>query len=54
MNDIKSIEELRAYLEKLKKVMTALQRLEERTKNQRVKESTPAHKPPLFVPNATN
>jgi hypothetical protein len=36
MNDIKTIEEPRAYHERLKSVLTALQRLEEGT-NQRIK-----------------
>jgi len=36
MNDIKTIEELRAYHERLKGVLTALQRLEKGT-NQRIK-----------------
>ena len=40
MNDIKTIEELRAYHERLKGVVMALKRLEERTKNQRVKPPT--------------
>jgi hypothetical protein len=40
MNDIKTIEELRAHHERLKAVVTALKRLEERTKDQRVKPPT--------------
>jgi hypothetical protein len=40
MNDIKTIEELRAYRERLKEVVTALKRLEKRTKNQRFKPPT--------------
>jgi len=39
MNDIKTIEELRAYHERLKEVVMALQRLEEGT-NQRIKPPT--------------
>jgi hypothetical protein len=39
MNDINTIEELRAYHERLKEVVMALKRLEERA-NQRVKPPT--------------
>ena len=46
MNDIKTIEELCAYNERLKEVVTALKRLEGKT-NQRVK-------PTLLIPKATN
>ena len=41
MNNTKTIEELRAYHEQLKELVTALKRLEERN-NQRVR-STTAH-----------
>ena len=37
MNDMKSIEELRVYHERLKAVVTALKRLEERTKKESLK-----------------
>jgi hypothetical protein len=40
MNDIKAIDELRVCHERLKEVVMALKRLEEKTKNQRVKPPT--------------
>jgi len=51
MNDIKTIEELRAYHERLKEVVTALKRLEERDKESK---GQAPHKPALLIPNATN
>jgi hypothetical protein len=40
MNDIKTIEELRVCHERLKEVVTALRRFEERTKNRSEKPPT--------------
>ena len=50
MNDIKTIEELRASPRTIEGGCTALKRLEERTES---KGQAP-HKPTLLIPNATN
>lgn len=46
MNDIKTIEELRAYHERLKEVVTALQRLEKRERKVTQSGANPS---PLFT-----
>ena len=51
MNDIKTIEELRVCHERLKEVVMALKRLEERDKESK---GQAPHKPTFLIPDATS